>query len=176
MFDGFPDEDDFRAAWDAVKIERNVGYSLFTFGESDLPYYLVLSPAEEGQPVTVTRGEVKITRPLIITADNAQPELRDFFDSADDEDWARVLLARTARFSHLRLQNQKSARESAVGSVQEAVSRLQRQLDDADEDRVAILSAPFRFAGLAVMRYATDRMISSAPGNLTELREKGLLP
>lgn len=166
----------FRAGWDAVGIARPVHYSLFTFGESDLPYFLVLQPSSAGHPVAIVRGEVKITRPLIVTPDNAEPELRDFFEDLADEQLARFLLARTASFSHLRLQNQSGPKRIVSDSVEEAVDRLNRQLDAEDEDRVAILTAPEHLSGLAVLRYATERVLQSAPDNITELREKGFLP
>lgn len=169
-------ESRFRAGWDSVAIARSVHYSLFTFGESDLPYYLVLKPAEPMRQVAIVRGDVKITRPLIITPDNAEPELRDFFEDLDDAQLAQFLLARTASFSHLRLQNQSGPKRIVSDSVDEAVDRLNRQLDAEDEDRVAILTAPEHLAGLAVLRYATERVLQSAPGNITELREKGFLP
>ena len=79
-----PDFQRFQRAWRSVAIERSSTYSLFTFGESELPYFLVLRPARDDDPVTVARGEVKIARPLIITPDNAAPEFRDFFEGGAD--------------------------------------------------------------------------------------------
>ena len=70
--DGFGSERRFRAAWEAVEIARPVHYSLFTFGASDLPYFLVLSGLGPDKTVSITKGEVKITRPLIITPENAR--------------------------------------------------------------------------------------------------------
>jgi len=177
-FDEFDHERRFREAWDAVTIERSVPYSLFTFGESELPYYLVLSPKQVGQQVGVRQGLVKITRPLIITPDTLEPEFENFFEDDDevDDSIARFLLARTASFSHLRLNNRSLARKLSTDSVEETVARLHRQLDQEDEDRVAILTAPAGLAGLAVMRYASERVMQSARDNITELREKGFLP
>ncbi|MBI1347363.1 hypothetical protein GC163_13875 [bacterium] len=177
-FEEYEQEQRFRDAWEAVTIERSVPYSLFTFGESELPYYLVLSPKQAGQPVSVRQGLVKITRPLIITPDNIQPEFENFFEEDDevDDSVARYLLARTASFSHLRLNNRSLARKVSSDSVEETVDRLNRQLDNDDEDRVAILTAPAGLAGIAVMRYASERVMQSARDNITELRERGFLP
>lgn len=177
-FDAFEQEQQFRDAWDAVSIARSVPYSLFTFGESELPYYLVLSPKQAGQPVSVRQGLVKITRPLIITPENFEPEFENFFDDEDEMDGrlAHYFLARTASFSHLRMNNRSLARKLSSDSVEETVARLNRQLDDEDEDRVAILTAPAGLAGIAVMRYAADRVMQSARDNITELRERGFLP
>lgn len=174
--DGFEDERRFRAAMEAVQIARPVHYSLFTFGQSDLPYLLVLSGLGEDQTVSVTRGEVKITRPMIITPDNARPEFQNFFEDDDDAGLAQFILARSASFSHLKMQNQSGPKRIVSDSVDEVVARLNQQLDDDDEDRVAILTAPARLAGFAILRYATERVIQSAPDNIQELRERGFLP
>lgn len=175
-FNDLSREDRFRAAWDAVRIARSVSYTLFTFGESDLPYYLVCNAQKSGGTVTVRQGEVKITRPLIITPDNSRPEFQNFFEDASEQGFAEFLLSRTAAFSHLKFSNHSGAERIVSDSVEEAVARLNRQLDNEDEDRFAILTSPPQLAGLAVLRYATERVIASAPGNVKELRERGFLP
>jgi hypothetical protein len=175
-FDRIDPERRFREAWNAVQIARDVPYSLFTFGESDLPYFLVLEPSEAGKLVSLRQGQVTITRPLIITPDNIEPEFENFFESDDDEGFAQYLLSRTASFSHLRLNNHSKGQRFVTDSVAETVGRLSRQLDSDDEDRVAILTAPHKLAGFAVMRYAAERVMQSARDNITELRERGFLP
>lgn len=174
-FDQFENERRFHAAMEAVQIARPVHFSLFTFGQSDLPYLLVLSSQGEDKSVSVTKGEVKITRPTIITPDNARPEFQDFFDDDDDAGLAQFILARTASFSHLKLQNQSGPKRIVSDSVEEVVAKLNRQLDDEEEEHVAILTAPAALAGFAILRYASERIIRSAPDNIQELRERGFL-
>jgi hypothetical protein len=176
MFDEYSQQERFRRAWDAVQIARPVHYSLFTFGESQLHYFLVCAAQPPEATVSITRGEVRITRPMIITPDNARPEFRNFFEDREDESMAEFLMARTAAFSHLRLANESGPARIVSDSVEEAVARLSRQLDDAEEDHVAILTAPADLAGMAVLKYATERVWQSAPDNLQELRERGFLP
>lgn len=175
-FHSFDQEGRFRRAWEAVQIQRPVHYGLFTFGESVLPYYLVCSPERPGGMVSVRQGDVRITRPMIITPDTMQPEFRNFFDEHGDEGMVEFLLARTAAFSHLRLNNESGPARIVSDSVDEAVSKLNRQLDAEEEDRVAILTAPAPLAGIALLRYATERVVASAPDNVQELRERGFLP
>jgi hypothetical protein len=170
----------FREAWESVRIERPVHYSLFTFGESQLPYYLVCRAEKPRDPVSLTKGEVRITRPTIITPDSMRPEFQNFFEEGegegDGEEMIDFLLARSAAFSHLRLNNSASAQQRLSNEVEEVVARLNRELDAEEEDRVAILSAPRNLAGVAVLRYAAERVWSSAPDNVQELRERGFLP
>ncbi|MFV2069684.1 MAG: hypothetical protein ACC645_22180 [Pirellulales bacterium] len=166
----------FLEAWSAVEIVRPVAYPLFTFGESVLPYYLVCEEEDTVDRASVTRGEVRIDRPMILTADSALPELRDFFETQEEEGIAQFLLARTARFSNLRLQNQSGTRRTVDQSVEATVEKLGKELDDEEEDRVAILTAPRRLAGVALLRYAAERIWQSGPDNIQELRERGFLP
>ncbi|MEZ6067243.1 MAG: hypothetical protein R3B90_16420 [Planctomycetaceae bacterium] len=167
----------FRAAWESVQIARPVEYTLFTFGESELPYLLVIDSEQPRQPVSVTKGEVKIARPLIVTPQTDRPEFRHFFDDADSfEGMIDFLLARTAAFRNLRLDNHQNRPELISDNVEEIVARLNRKLDDQEEDRVAILTAPYGLGGVAVLKYAAERVFQSAPGNIQELRERGFLP
>lgn len=175
-FESFEQERRFREAWEAVTIERNVPYTLFTFGESVLPYYLVCRAPLPGEPVSLTKGEVRIARPTIITPDSIHPEFRNFFEEGEGEEFVEFLLARSAAFSHLRLDNAAGPVRKLSDSVEEVVARLNRQLDAEEEDRVAILSAPRPLAGVAVLKYAAERVWSSAPDNVQELRERGFLP
>jgi len=175
-FSEFERQRSFQKAWETVRIARAVHYSLFTFGESELPYFLVCQADQPHEPVSITRGEVRITRPLIITPDNVRPEFRNFFDDGEEGMLAEFILARTAAFSHLQFENQQGPAKIVTDNVEEAVSRLNRQLDSDEEDRVAILCAPASLAGFAVFRYAAERVMKSAPENIQELRERGWIP
>ena len=166
----------FQSAWQAIDIVRGVPYSLFTFGASELPYYLVIDAERPREPVSVTRGEVTIARPMIITPDNMQPELEGFFEEQEFGDAIDFLMTRTAAFKHLKLNNRHGKAEIVSDSVEEVVARLNRQLDAEEEDRVAILTAPYGLGGLAVLRYVTERVVESAPDNIQELQERGFLP
>ena len=172
----FERESEIRQLWDLVTIARSVPYSLFTFGTSDLEYFLVVDADQPGNMVGVSRGAVKVTRPLIITPDNAQPELRNFFEEGQFGHVVDFLLSRTAAFSNLKLENYQQKTELVSDSVDEVVGRLNRRLDQEEEDAIAILTSPHGLGGLAVFKYTAARIIDSAPGNIRELRERGFLP
>jgi len=166
----------FHEAWDSVEIARPVHFSLFTFGESQLPYYLVCGNRAGTVPLAITQGDVRIKRPMIMTADNARPEFRNFFENEEEEGVVQFLLARTAKFSNLQFVNESNSQQVIHDSMDSAVDKLNRQLDDEEEDRIAILTAPPNLAGVAVLKYATERVFKSAPDNIQELRERGFLP
>ena len=176
MFDEFEQFQKLREAWSSVRIERPVEYGLFTFGDSDLPYYLITTSEKKHSTVAIRRGQVTVSRARIITPENMHPEFRNFFENEEDIGFIQFLMSRTAAFSNLKFSNTSGPEQIVTDTVEEAVARLNVQLDDQEEDRTAILSAPAAMAGFAVLKYASDRVISSAPGNISELRERGLLP
>ncbi|MCA9040296.1 MAG: hypothetical protein KDA65_08125 [Planctomycetaceae bacterium] len=175
-FDPFNQERKFREIWEAVRIERSIPYTLFTFGDSELPYYLVTGDNQPGTLVKLARGEVKISRPKIITPYSAHPEFENFFHSDLEEEFIQFLMARTAAFSNLKLTNQIGSEEIVSDQVEEVVERLNHKLDKEEEDRIAILSAPPGLSNVAILKYTAERVVESASGNIRELREKGFLP
>lgn len=176
LFEDFEQFQRFKSAWSSVRIERPASCGLFTFGDSELPYYLVTSSAAPDTLVKVRRGKVTISRARIITPESMTPELRNFFDEQEESGYIEFLLSRTAAFSNLKLANESGPEKIVTDTVEEAVARLGSQLDDEEEDRVAILSAPAPLSGFAVFRYASEKILSSAPDNIQELRERGFLP
>ena len=176
MFDDYDNDRRMHEAWQTVRIERPVEYSLFTFGETVMPYYLVLGANSPNELVKIRRGDVRVARATIITPDSLRPEFQNFFDDAEYESLIDFLLARSAAFSNLKVSNRHGSEQIVSDSIEEAVSKLNRRLDEAEDDQVAILSAPPALAGVAVLRYTAERIWQSTPDNLQELRERGFLP
>ena len=67
----------------AVDVVRKTPFHLFTFGETALPYKLVLKPRREGGDVGVCEGEITVARPTIIRPGSG-PQFRGFFEDDDD--------------------------------------------------------------------------------------------
>ncbi len=105
-----------------------------------------------------------------------RPEFEDFFEEHDESDMIQFLLARTAAFSNLKIRNTSGENKIVSDSVEEVVEKLNKKLDQEDEDRVAILTAPPKLGGVALLKYTTERVMASAPDNVQELRERGFLP
>jgi len=105
-----------------------------------------------------------------------RPEFLDFFEDQDDDGLAAFLMTRAAAFSNMKLSNHRGSERIVTDTVQEAVDRLNKRLDDEEEEHVAILSAPAGLAGIALLKYASIRIADSAVDNLNELRDRGFLP
>ncbi|QDT36421.1 hypothetical protein [Stratiformator vulcanicus] len=163
------------ALWNAVRVERSMPYTLFTFGATDLPYFLIVGPDSDDGSIAATRGEIRITRPSIITPENADPEFEGFFEEGEGDSMIEFLMARGISFPNAKFSNQSRNVDLSGDGVDEIVARLKQRLDDEDEDRVAILTAPMGLGGVALLKYAVEKAIESAPGNLSELRDRGFL-
>ena len=176
MYADFDAEQRFKQAWRAVDIARPVRFSLFTFGETVLPYYLVCGERDDASSVSVTQGDVRINRPMIITPDSDHPQFQNFFDNPEEEGVVQFLLARSARFSNLKFEKRSESRRVVSGGMHDTIKQLNQKLDDEEEDRTAILVAPPKWRNVAVFRYVAERVMESAPDNVQELRERGFLP
>ena len=176
MFEDHERERFFQQLWESVQIERGVSYSLFTFGDSEWPYFLVTPADSENKTVAVRQGQVTISRAQSMTTDNMRPEFQNFFENSDEFGAAEFLMSRTAAFSNLKLSNHQGSERIVTDTIQEAVDQLNNRLDSEEEEHTAILSAPAGMAGFALFKYASQRVMSSAQDNLQELRERGFLP
>jgi len=163
--------------WSSVRIERSSRYSLFTFGETKLPYYLVKEPAGKADLVSLSQGMIRITRPSIILPGAVSPEFRNFFSDEEEDGDALVqfLLSRSAAFANLKFDNSTRTSELVSDSSQEIIDKLNQRLDHEEEEGTAILAAPEALGWMALMRYASERVMASTPDNVQELRERGFL-
>ena len=75
----------FQKLWGAVHVVRKTPFHLFTFGETALPYKLVLEPKTRGGDVGLCEGEITVARPTIIRPGQAGPQFRGFFSDDDDD-------------------------------------------------------------------------------------------
>jgi hypothetical protein len=163
--------------WSSVRIERSSRYSLFTFGETELPYYLVKEPPGRTDLVSLSQGMIRITRPSIILPGAISPEFRNFFTEQEEDGEALVqfLLSRSAAFANLKFDNSTRTSELVSDSSDEIVDKLNQKLDREEEEGTAILAAPEELGWMALMRYASERVMASTPDNVQELRERGFL-
>lgn len=164
----------FRERWEAVRIVRNVPYTLFTFGDTDLPYALVLEPDDPAAPAGLVRGQITISRPQIITPGGDGPDFEGFFE--DDDAAATLLMARGVQIPRMRFANAARTEESAGADAETLIARVLGRLEEEDEDRIAVLAAPRGSAGTALIRYAVEKAAESTPENIGDLRDRGLLP
>ena len=202
----------------AVDVVRKTPFHLFTFGETALPYKLVLKPKREGGEVGVCEGEITVARPTILRPGSLGPKFRGFFpddqfsqdgggpsfdpghgfddgypntrgnpnasedgwegamgEGSDGEQVVRFFMSRGVKFGDLDVGHRRLRRGRSARTVRSVVDELKAEITEED-DRTAILVAPHGLGGVALVRYAAECVIESAPGNVGELRERGFLP
>ena len=96
-------------------------------------------------------------------------------DGEDGEEVVRFLMSRGVKFGDLKLGHRRLKRGTVARSPEKVVDQLKNEIVDED-DRTAILVAPHGLGGVALVRYAAECVMESAPGNIGELRERGFLP
>lgn len=163
-----------------IRLARPVTRSLFTFGHSVIPYYLVFEPGRDGQSV-MQFGEVKVSKPTILTP-SRDPEFFGLFEQlaeesgADLADYVQFALQRTAAFDRLKVENEFSQPTKPGGGVEEVLDRINARLDDEEDEDTSVLVCPRGLGPLAVLKLTGDRIQRSAADNVQELRERGFLP
>ena len=96
-------------------------------------------------------------------------------DGEDGEEVVRFLMSRGVKFGDLQVGHRRLKRGTVARSPERVVEQLKDEILDED-DRTAILVAPHGLGGVALVRYAAECIMDSAPGNIGELRERGFLP
>ena len=96
-------------------------------------------------------------------------------ESEDGERVVRVLMSRGVKFGDLTVGHRRGTRGKVARSPDRVVEQLKGEIVD-EADRTAILVAPHGLGGVALVRYAAECVMESAPGNIGELRERGFLP
>lgn len=176
----FEAERQFQRLMDRIKLARGVSRTLFTFGDSEIPYLLVFPPGDDGQ-AEVRPGRVKVSRPTILTP-SSEPEFFGLFEEMADEagvdlsDFVQFALRRTAAFERLKVENESQLPSKPGGGVAEVVDRLNAKLDNEDDEDTSILIAPRGLGALAVLKLTGDRIQKSSEANVNDLRLRGFLP
>ncbi|MFH5806604.1 hypothetical protein [Alienimonas sp. DA493] len=96
-------------------------------------------------------------------------------EGEDGEEVVRFLMSRGVKFGDLKVGHRRLKRGVIARSPERVVEQLKDEILDED-DRTAILVAPHGLGGVALLRYAAECIMESAPGNIGELRERGFLP
>lgn len=170
---------DMEAAWaltrDVTKLVRQRKNLLYTFGATRLPYLCLVPDPGRDDEVRVHAGTVAAEPPRITV-----PGLGDDFDfegfaeeaaRAGDDDGARALpvwLARRIEMPTGKYVNRDGETRTERGPLEEAVERVERRLDEANDIRTAVLTSDVRVWRLSVLLYIASQVSRSAPANIME--------
>ena len=163
-------EDAFKMAQDDtafIKVRKNL---LYTFGATRLPYVCLSQAPDNADFVMVRSGEVMADKPQIalpgemFAFEGFEELLKEF--SGDEP---VVSLARRISMPPSKYVNKADGeplREN--GPLSEAIQRVVNRLENENDVRTAVISAPDQVWGLSVLLYVGSQVARSAQSNVQE--------
>ncbi len=147
-----------------IKVRKNL---LYTFGATRLPYICLSRSPDNEEQILVRAGEVLADKPAI-----ALPgEIFSFegfeHDQPIDPEMA-VTLARRISMPPSKYVNKAGMAERESGSLDDAVQRVMNRLENENDVRTGVISAPEPVWGLSVLLYVGSQVARSAPSNVQE--------
>lgn len=162
-----------------IKVRKNL---LYTFGATRLPYVCLSEAVDNADFVTVRSGEVMADKPQIavpgdmLAFEGFEELMREFGGNGhgggyDDGYGDNPILALARRISippskYVNKADGAPSRES--GPLSEAVQRTVNRLENDNDVRTAVISAPEQVWGLSVLLYVGSQVARSAPSNVQE--------
>lgn len=147
-----------------LKVRKNL---LYTFGATRLPYVCLSESSDFPGQVLVRSGEVLADKPAI-----ALPgEFFSFegFEGMKDEDSeVAVMLARRISMPPSKYVNKAGVAAKESGTLADAVERVMNRLENENDVRTGVISAPEKVWGLSILLYIGSQVARSASANVQE--------
>ena len=161
-------EEAFKLAQSDTKFIKERKNLLYTFGATRLPYVCVSQDAENADFVTVRSGEVLADKPQIAVPGEmfsfeGFEELREMIESEPF-----VALARRISIPPSKYVNRPEATERRHGPMADELQRIVSRLENDNDVRTGVISAPERVWTLSVLLYVGSQVARSAESNVQE--------
>jgi hypothetical protein len=168
---------------DAVRhteILRAPKQSLYTFGTTNIYYYLVTEPAyseliKNITETVVREGRVIAERPKIVTPyylsrlEGFGPEARRYFEALAEEHGASV------RGLFYTYKNEPKELNIVSDNLLSVVDKLNAEIDKRSDPLAAIIKGEDALWDVSLMKFIFEITRSSVPDNLRQLGRRGLL-
>lgn len=166
-------EDAFKLAQDDtrfIKVRKNL---LYTFGATRLPYICLSVASDNDEWVTVRSGEVLADKPQIALPGELF-SFEGFHEAAGggEEDELAVTLARRISMPPSKYVNKSGAARREPGPITDVVNRVVSRLEEDNDVRTGVLTAPEPVWGLSVLLYVGSQVARSAASNVQEHFER----
>lgn len=172
------DDEQIRDAVKQTEILRAPKQSLYSFGTTNLYYYLVTEPvyAEKSRPpeTVIREGKVIADRPKIVTPqylsrlEGFSPEARRYFESIINEKSNASGLLYTYK-------NEPKEMNIVSGPLSEAVAKLNEDLDRRGDPMVSIIKGLDELWDVSIMKFIYEITRTSVPDNVRQMGQRGLL-
>lgn len=161
-------EDAFKMAQENTRFIKERKNLLYTFGATRLPYICLSVSTEDSNYVMIRSGEVMADKPQIAVPG----EIFSFegFSESDEhsEDELVVSLARRISMPPSKYVNKAETAVREAGDIADAVQRVLNRLENNNDVRTGVISAPEPVWALSVLLYVGSQVARSAPSNVQE--------
>jgi hypothetical protein len=170
--------DDFNYALENTRVLLAPTQRLDTFGTSLFNYFLVTEEMDSVNLSRVREGHIHAERPQIVTPQNMARLLLEGF-GAQGQRYAEQISAQAERFAFLKYGFRVSKSDIRSYDVHESVEAVSGKLKDElmrkNEPLTALLTGVDDGWEVCLLKFMVDLIHASAPGNLGDFRERGLL-
>lgn len=173
-----PSQDDIWYAANATKIIHQPEKQLETFGETRIHYYLVAELMDAVEQVRIRDGLILANRPRVITPRfHANQLLENFGDEARQyADWLMQTgdAVRILEYG-LTFRKQEYNEETANGKPEEIAEQIANRVQSQHDEESGVLIGVDDLWEVCLFKFASEIITESAPHNVHDLSEKGLL-
>ena len=170
--------DDFTYALENTRVVIAPTKRLDTFGTSLFNYFLVTEEMDKANLSRVREGHIHAERPQIITPQNiAGLFLEGFGDQG--KRYAEKLGEQGARFAFLKYGFRVSKSDirsyDVHDSLENVAGKLKEEIAGRNEPLTALLTGVDDGWEVCLLKFMVDIIAASAPGNMGDFRERGML-
>ncbi len=171
-------EDSIQYAIENTRVALAPQNRIETFGTTVFRFFLVSELMDRAGEVRVRDGKLHAERPSIITPEHFHRMLDEGFGERASKfiDWLRENAAEMAVLRYGFQFRKTDVQESIVhDSVEAVVDRLRAEVDRSENPLSTIICGVDEGWEVCLLKFATDMIQRSAPGNVNEWKRRGLI-
>jgi hypothetical protein len=171
------DEDSFQYAIENTQVIRSPQRRIDTFGSTHFRFFVVSELMDSVNQVRVRDGQFHAERPQILTPDYIQQMLEEGFGE-QAEAFAQLLRRRAPQLAVVKYGfrfRKTNVTESLLHSpLEQVIGRLNEEVDRSQDPLSAIIQGIDEGWEVSLIKFASDLIESSAPGNMDDWKKRGL--
>jgi hypothetical protein len=170
--------DDFAYALENTQVVLAPSRRLDSFGTSLVNYFLVTEEMDAVNFSRVREGRIHAERPQIVAPQHMARLLLEGFGEKGER-FAEQINEQAGKFAFLKYGFRMSKAEvrsyDVHDSLENVAGKLKHELENRNEPLTALVTGVDDGWEVCLLKFMVDLINSSAPGNLGDFRERGLL-
>jgi hypothetical protein len=163
-----------------TRVLRSPRQNLYTFGTTNIYYYIVTEPAyaellKDAAETVIREGRVIAERPKIVTPyylsrlEGFSPEARRYFEALAEEQGGAI------QGLYYTYRNEPKELNIVSNNLPSVVDKLNKEIDERNDPLSAIIKGEDELWDVSLMKFIYEVTVSSVPHNLRQLGRRGLL-